>query len=122
MSFVDAAEIGEGTCSDALVPGEMRFYKFLVEWGQRPVVVTMRSDGSGRESIDEPVLNIYSPLWERLYWDWLYLSSGADCKMSETTVAPDRKALAANRAAGPRGGIAVQRGLLPRAGGNGKGS
>lgn len=121
MSFVDAAEIGEGTCSDALVPGEMRFYKFRVEWGQRPVV-TMRSDGSGRESVDEPVLNIYSPLWERLDWGWLYLSSGADCKISETTVAPDRKALAANRAAGPCGGIAVQRGLLLRASGNGKGS
>ena len=36
--FNDAVEITEGSYSDKIVPGEFRFYKIPVEWGQRPVV------------------------------------------------------------------------------------
>lgn len=36
--FNDAVEITQGSYADKIVPGEYRFYKIPVEWGQRPVI------------------------------------------------------------------------------------
>ena len=36
--FNDAVEISEGSYADKIVPGEFRFYKIPVSWGQRPVI------------------------------------------------------------------------------------
>ena len=52
--FNDAVEISEGAYVDKIVPGEFRFYKIPVSWGQRPVIklktpesVTSVHDGIG---------------------------------------------------------------------------
>ena len=36
-SYNDATEITPGTVSDTLVPGETKFYRMNVDWGQRPI-------------------------------------------------------------------------------------
>ncbi|WP_155895097.1 vWA domain-containing protein [Corynebacterium vitaeruminis] len=52
-SYAHAAEVESGvTYSDAMVPGEMKFYKIPIEWGERPVV-GLRTKPSERDSVDE---------------------------------------------------------------------
>ncbi len=58
--FADAAEVEPGAYSDTIVPGEYRFYKVPVEWGQRPVV-TIRTGKSERDDYDRIEGVIYSP-------------------------------------------------------------
>ena len=56
--FNDAIEITEGTYSDKIVPGEYRFYKIPVKWGQRPVV-KMKTPESVTEDADVIKVGIY---------------------------------------------------------------
>ena len=51
--FNDAVEITEGSYSDKIVPGEFRFYKIPVSWGQRPVIKlkTPESETSDHDGI-----------------------------------------------------------------------
>ncbi|CAM3886821.1 vWA domain-containing protein [Corynebacterium frankenforstense] len=59
--FADAAEVKPGAYSDTIVPGEYRFYKVPVDWGQRPVV-TIRTGKSERgDVLDRISGTIYSP-------------------------------------------------------------
>ena len=60
-SFGNAAEIAEGAFTDAIVPGEFRYYRFPVAWGQRPVV-TVRTGPSVREAADTMYANVYGPV------------------------------------------------------------
>ncbi|MDD6907641.1 MAG: VWA domain-containing protein [Bacteroidaceae bacterium] len=58
--FADATEVKPGAYSDTIVPGEYRFYKLPIDWGQRPVV-TIRTGKSEREKQDHITGAIYSP-------------------------------------------------------------
>ena len=60
-SFGNAAEIAEGAFTDAIVPGEFRYYRFPVAWGQRPVV-TVRTGPSVREATDTIYATVYGPV------------------------------------------------------------
>ena len=60
-SFAEAIEVKPGVYSDAIVPGEYRFYKFPVEYGQRPVV-NFRTGKSERAAADSLSAVLYSPL------------------------------------------------------------
>ncbi|WP_198021544.1 vWA domain-containing protein [Corynebacterium tuscaniense] len=60
-SFAQATEVKPGAYSDALVPGEYRFYKIPVEYGQQPVV-NVRTGISEREAAETLNINLYSPL------------------------------------------------------------
>ena len=62
--FSSAAEVKPGAYKDALVPGEYRFYKIPVEYGQRPVV-NLRTGASEREAADNLNVRLYSPLKEK---------------------------------------------------------
>ena len=59
-SFNDAVEIAEGTYADKIVPGEYRFYKIPVTWGQRPVM-KMKVNGSVTNDADSVKMKIFDP-------------------------------------------------------------
>ena len=59
-SFNDAVEISEGTFADKIVPGEYRFYKIPVTWGQRPVM-KMKVKGSVTNDADSVKMKIFDP-------------------------------------------------------------
>lgn len=59
-SFNDAVEISEGTYSDKIVPGEYRFYKIPVTWGQRPVL-KMKVKESVTNDADSVKIKIFDP-------------------------------------------------------------
>ena len=59
-SFNDAVEIGEDTYSDKIVPGEYRFYKIPVTWGQRPVL-NMKVKESVTNDADSVKIKIFDP-------------------------------------------------------------
>ena len=58
--FNDATEISEGTYSDKIVPGEYRFYKIPVTWGQRPVL-NMKVKESVTNDADSVKIKIFDP-------------------------------------------------------------
>ena len=60
-SFTQATEVTPGAYSDALVPGEYRFYKIPVEYGQQPVV-NARTGASERDAAESLTFQLYSPL------------------------------------------------------------
>ena len=62
--FNDAVEITEGSYSDKIVPGEYRFYKIPVKWGQRPVV-TAKPDASVLEDRDSLGFGFHAPFRDR---------------------------------------------------------
>lgn len=64
-SFNNAATISEGAYSDAIVPGETRFYAFDVDWNQQPVV-TIRTGPSARDSADRMGFTVFGPLRHEL--------------------------------------------------------
>ena len=53
-------EIGEDTYSDKIVPGEYRFYKIPVTWGQRPVL-NMKVKESVTNDADSVKIKIFDP-------------------------------------------------------------
>lgn len=59
--FNNAVAITPGSYSDAIVPGEFKYYRFPVEWGQIPQV-TIETDPSVRETLDDIRAQLYSPL------------------------------------------------------------
>lgn len=84
-SFGNAAEIAEGAFTDAIVPGEFRYYRFPVEWGQRPVV-TVRTGPSVREATDTMYATVYGPVRHKVAGGYgrFYEDPG------EVTIAADR--------------------------------
>mgnify|MGYP001964284656 CR=1 FL=1 len=59
-SFANAVEVEPGAYKDAIVPGEYRFYKIPVEYGQRPVI-NYRTGVAERETGESLNANLYSP-------------------------------------------------------------
>ena len=59
-SFNDAVEISEGTFADKIVPGEYRFYKIPVTWGQRPVM-KIKVKESVTNDADSVKMKIFDP-------------------------------------------------------------
>ncbi|WP_152427976.1 VWA domain-containing protein [Dietzia sp. UCD-THP] len=59
-SFNGADAVGPGTYSDALVPGETRFYRVPVEWGER-LALGLRVPGSVRGALDHIQLEVANP-------------------------------------------------------------
>lgn len=56
-----APEVKSGdTISDAIVPGEQKFYKIPVEWGQRPVIAA-RTGNSERDNADSMGVALLNP-------------------------------------------------------------
>lgn len=49
-----------GTISDTIVPGEQKFYKIPVEWGQRPVIAA-RTGNSERDNADSMGVALLNP-------------------------------------------------------------
>ena len=76
-SFSDAVEVKPGAYKDAIVPGEYRFYKIPVEYGQRPVV-NFRSGANEREGIDELSASLYTPLRQEVMEDYAFLREEDD--------------------------------------------
>ena len=58
--FNDAVEISEGSYSDKIVPGEYRFYKIPVKWGERPVIKA-KTPKSVAEAADSIKFGFYNP-------------------------------------------------------------
>ena len=67
-SFSDAVEVKPGAYKDAIVPGEYRFYKIPVEYGQRPVFSyrSLEPQDGGRGDL-APML--YSPFRQNIKFD-----------------------------------------------------
>ncbi|MFV8396262.1 vWA domain-containing protein [Corynebacterium hindlerae] len=59
--FNDATPVTSGAYSDSLVPGEYKFYRISVNWGQRPVV-TLKPSESKRNETEHYGATIYSPI------------------------------------------------------------
>ncbi|MDK8879031.1 VWA domain-containing protein [Corynebacterium sp. MSK008] len=59
--FNNAVEITEGTYSDNIVPGEFRFFKIPVAYGQRPVM-NVRTPASVAGNADSLGYGIYDPM------------------------------------------------------------
>mgnify|MGYP001940187692 CR=1 FL=1 len=59
--FNDAVEISEGSYSDRIVPGEYRFYKIPVKWGERPVIKAKTPKSEVKEA-DSIGFGFYDPL------------------------------------------------------------
>lgn len=97
-SFSNAVEVSEGAFSDAIVPGEFRYYHFPVEWGQQPVV-TVRTGPSVREAADTLYANVYGPVRHEIAggYESFYEDSG------ELTIAADRPINFRNREANAGG-------------------
>lgn len=76
------------------MPGEFRYYRFPVEWGQRPVV-TMRTGPSVTESLDKMYATVYGPVRHELAggYEGFYEDPG------ELTIAADRPIHFRNREA-----------------------
>lgn len=56
-----APEVKSGdTISDTIVPGEQKFYKIPVEWGQRPVIAA-RTSNSERDNADSMGVSLLNP-------------------------------------------------------------
>lgn len=91
-SFSGATEVTEGSFSDAIVPGEFRYYRVPVEWGQRPVV-TMRTGPSVRDSPDRMYASMYGPVRHGVASEYVsFYEDGA-----ELTAASDRPVNFSNR-------------------------
>ena len=91
-SFSGATEVTEGSFSDAIVPGEFRYYRVPVEWGQRPVV-TMRTGPSVRDSPDTMYAAMYGPVRHGVASEYVsFYEDGA-----ELTAASDRPVNFTNR-------------------------
>ena len=63
--FNNAVEITEGTYSDNIVPGEFRFFKIPVAYGQRPVV-KVKTPESVAHNADSLGFGIYDPMRNEL--------------------------------------------------------
>ncbi|MGV0375866.1 MULTISPECIES: vWA domain-containing protein [Corynebacterium] len=63
--FNNAVEITEGAYSDNIVPGEFRFYKIPVAYGQRPVV-KVKTPESVAHNADSLGFGIYDPMRNEL--------------------------------------------------------
>lgn len=63
--FNDAVDITEGTYSDNIIPGEFRFYKIPVAYGQRPVV-KVKTPESVAHNADSLGFGIYDPMRNEL--------------------------------------------------------
>ena len=63
--FNDAVDITEGTYSDNIIPGEFRFYKIPVAYGQRPVV-KLKTPESVAHNADSLGFGIYDPMRNEL--------------------------------------------------------
>ena len=63
--FNDAVDITEGTYSDNIIPGEFRFYKIPVTYGQRPVV-KVKTPESVAHNADSLGFGIYDPMRNEL--------------------------------------------------------
>ena len=101
-SFTGAAPVSEGSFSDAIVPGEFRYYRFPVEWGQRPVV-TVRTGSSVTESSDMVSSSLYGPVRHDL-------AGGTESfhdEPGELTIAADRPINYRNRDANVAGASAA---------------
>lgn len=59
--FSDAVDITEGTYSDNIIPGEFRFYKIPVAYGQRPVM-KVKTPASVAHNADSLGFGIYDPM------------------------------------------------------------
>lgn len=91
-SFSGATEVTEGSFSDAIVPGEFRYYRVPVDWGQRPVV-TMRTGPSVRDSPDTMYAAMYGPVRHGVASEYVsFYEDGA-----ELTAASDRPVNFTNR-------------------------
>ena len=67
-SFSEAVEVKPGAYKDAIVPGEYRFYKIPVEYGQRPVFSYRTIDGQdGKSRGLSPML--YSPFRQNIKYE-----------------------------------------------------
>lgn len=97
-SFNNAVEITEGAFSDAIVPGEFRYYRVPVEWGQRPVA-TIRTGPSVREELDNLHFDLYGPMRHDIAGHWV--STYED--VGELTIAADRPINFRNREANQGG-------------------
>lgn len=98
--FADAVEVKPGAYSDTIVPGEYRFYKLPVDWGQRPVV-TIRTGKSEREEVERIAGVIYSP--HRARSADLEVSPPYDGGSDSGTATTDRPVLFNNREANAGG-------------------
>ena len=59
--FSNAAAIDPGTYRDRIVPGEYKFYKVPVEWGQRPQIAVRYTSNADR-NLNSLGYRIYSPV------------------------------------------------------------
>lgn len=59
--FNDAVEISEGSYSDTIIPGEFKFYKIPVTYGQRPVL-RAKTPPSVARNADDIGFGIFDPL------------------------------------------------------------
>lgn len=64
LSYSQAPEITAGTVSDTLVPGETKYYRVNVDWGQRPIT-EVEFDKNNTGSYRSGQISIASPRRER---------------------------------------------------------
>ena len=81
--FNDAVDITEGTYSDNIIPGEFRFYKIPVAYGQRPVV-KLKTPESVAHNADSLGFGIYDPMRNELVRTPLNFFMGAAESDAET--------------------------------------
>ena len=67
-SFSEAVEVKPGAYKDAIVPGEYRYYKIPVEYGQRPVF-SYRSYGTQDDGLGNLSPMLYSPFRQNIKFE-----------------------------------------------------
>lgn len=65
-SFLTAVEVTPGAYEEKIVPGEMRFYKLPIEWGQRPVVGLRASEAVRENSMEWIDVAITDPFFNKV--------------------------------------------------------
>lgn len=84
-SMNNATELTEGTFSDAIVPGEFRYYKLPVQWGERPVI-TARTGPSVNRTSDIIYAKLNGPARHQLDNNWTsFFDSEAETTVSASS-------------------------------------
>lgn len=94
-SYNNAAHLEPGAYSDAIVPGETRYYAFDVDWGQTPHL-TAATGASVIDAVDQIRFEMFNPLRARIAETKLHFYSD---ERTEGTAMPDRAVNYLNREA-----------------------
>ncbi|NGN63913.1 hypothetical protein G5C51_08345 [Streptomyces sp. A7024] len=67
LGFTDAGSMGAGVWRDEIVPGETRYYRMPVDWGQQPYSAVEFGNAKSGDSTDDDINKAYDGAMVRMY-------------------------------------------------------